>query len=301
MLVGRFLWGLGAAGPRIVSQALLRDRFSGDALARAMAIIVTVFLIVPTLAPVVGQVLLQFGSWRYTFAVGPVFGMIIAVWSTRLTESLKPADRRPIDVKSLARTVGTILATRRTLGNAFALMFMSAAFLPYLGSSERMYGEIYGRGDTFFLWFSISSIVMAAFTLLSARVVRRVGSRRTTAGVFILLLGVTVVNVVITSASDGVPAFAFFVVGTILMISLQTALTPLLTSGALDEVGHVAGTAASTIGVISLLGGALLSPLVDGAIGLTVTPFAVGFLVFSLVAALSAAWANKKNALVPVG
>ena len=102
-------------------------------------------------------------------------------------------------------------------------------------------------------------------------------------------------NLAITVGSDGVPAFAFFVVGTILMISLQTALSPLLTSGALDEVGHVAGTAASTIGVISLLGGAMLSPLVDGAIGLTVTPFAVGFLVFSLTAALAAAWANKKS------
>ena len=164
-----------------------------------------------------------------------------------------------------------------------------------------MYGEIYGRGDTIFLWFAISSIVMAGFTFLSARIVRRVGARRTTAGAFILLLSVTVVNVAITIASDGVPAFPFFVVGTILMISLQTALSPLLTSGALDEVGRVAGTAASTIGVISLLGGALLSPLVDGAIGMTVTPFVVGFLVFSAAAAGAAAWANRKRVPVLAG
>lgn len=301
LLIGRFFWGLGAAGPRIVSQALLRDRFRGDALARAMAIIVTVFLIVPTLAPVLGQALLQFGSWRYTFAVGPVFGVVVALWSTRLTETLDPSDRRSIEVRSLARTVGEILATRRTLGNAFALMLMSAAFLPYLGSSERMYGEIYDHGDTFFLWFAVSSIVMAGFTFLSARVVRRLGARRTTAWIFVLLLAVATVNVAITVGSDGVPAFAVFVVATILMISLQTALSPLLTAGALDEVGHVAGTAASTIGVISLLGGAMLSPFVDGAIGLTVTPFAVGFLVFSLVAAVAAALADKRKVPVPAG
>ena len=301
LLIGRFFWGLGAAGPRIVSQALLRDRFRGDALARAMAIVVTVFLIVPTLAPVLGQALLQFGSWRYTFAVGPVFGVVVALWSTRLTETLDPSDRRSIEVRSLARTVGEILATRRTLGNAFALMLMSAAFLPYLGSSERMYGEIYDHGDTFFLWFAVSSIVMAGFTFLSARVVRRLGARRTTAWIFVLLLAVATVNVAVNVGSDGVPAFAVFVVATILMISLQTALSPLLTAGALDEVGHVAGTAASTIGVISLLGGAMLSPFVDGAIGLTVTPFAVGFLVFSLVAAVAAAWADKRKVPVPAG
>ena len=299
LLIGRFFWGLGAAGPRIVSQALLRDRFRGDTLARAMAIIVTVFLIVPTLAPVLGQALLQFGSWRYTFAVGPVFGVIVALWSTRLTETLDPGDRRSIDVRSLVRTVGMILATRRTLGNALALMLMSAAFLPYLGSSERMCGEIYDHGDTFFLWFAASSVVMAGFTFLSARVVRRIGTRRTTVWIFALLLSVATANLAITIGSGGVPAFGVFVVATILMISLQTALSPLLTSGALDEVGHVAGTAASTIGVISLLGGAMLSPFVDGAIGSTVTPFAAGFLVFSMGASVAAAWANTRTVSIP--
>jgi DHA1 family bicyclomycin/chloramphenicol resistance-like MFS transporter len=299
LLIGRFFWGLGAAGPRIVSQALLRDRFRGDTLARAMAIIVTVFLIVPTLAPVLGQAVLQFGSWRYTFAVGPVFGVIVALWSTRLTETLDPGDRRSIDVRSLVRTVGMILATRRTLGNALALMLMSAAFLPYLGSSERMYGEIYDHGDTFFLWFAASSVVMAGFTFLSARVVRRIGTRRTTVWIFALLLSVATANLAITIGSGGVPAFGVFVVATILMISFQTALSPLLTSGALDEVGHVAGTAASTIGVISLLGGAMLSPFVDGAIGSTVTPFAAGFLVFSMGASVAAAWANTRTVSIP--
>ncbi len=301
LLVGRFFWGLGAAGPRIVSQALLRDRFRGDVLARAMAVILTVFLIVPTLAPILGQTLLHFGSWRYTFAVGPVFGIIVALWAaTRLSESLKPADRRPIDIRSLSRTVLEILKTRRTLGNAIALMVMSAAFLPYLASSERMYGEIYGRADTFFLFFAASAIVMAGFTMTSAWVVRRIGTRRTTAGAIALLLLVAVVNVTVTLVSGGVPAFVFFFVATTVLISLNTAMTPLLTSSALDEVGFAAGTAASTIGVISLLGGALLSPLVDTAIKATVTPFAVGFFVFSLVAALAVAWANKDQLLARV-
>ncbi len=295
LLVGRFFWGLGAAGPRIVSQALLRDRFRGDVLARAMAVIVTVFLIVPTLAPILGQTLLHFGSWRYTFAVGPVFGIIVALWATRLSESLKPADRRPIDIRSLSQTVLKILKTRRTLGNAIALMLMSAAFLPYLASSERMYGEIYGRANTFVLFFAASAITMAGFTMTSAWVVRRVGSRRTTAGAIILLLLVGTVNLAVTVISDGVPAFVFFFVATTLLISLNTALTPLLTSSALDEVGFAAGTAASTIGVISLVGGALLSPLVDTAIATTVTPFAIGFFVFGLIAALAVAWANKDH------
>ena len=92
LLVARFFWGLGAAGPRVVAQAILRDRLRGDALARAMAVILAIFMIVPTLAPMIGQALLQLGSWRYTFAVGPVFGILVMLWSTRLEETLDPRE-----------------------------------------------------------------------------------------------------------------------------------------------------------------------------------------------------------------
>jgi MFS family permease len=163
-----------------------------------------------------------------------------------------------------------------------------------------MYGEIYDHGDTFFLFFASSAIVMAGFTLVSARLVRLIGSRRTMAGVFILLVVASAVNLLVTTMSDGIPAFVFFFVSTTLLISLQTSLSPLLTSGALDEVGYAAGTAASAIGVISLLGGAMLSPFVDSAIGATITPFAAGFFMFSLLAAIAASWANTGRSVARV-
>jgi hypothetical protein len=108
---------------------------------------------------------------------------------------------------------------------------------------------------------------------------------------FVALMTVGVVDLAVTIASDGVPSFAFFVVATTLLISLETALTPMLTATALDEVGYAAGTAASTIGAIRLLGGAMRSPRGDPAIDTTVKPFAAGFLVFGAVAALATAWA----------
>ena len=143
------------------------------------------------------------------------------------------------------------------------------------------------------MFFAASSVVMAGFTVISIWFVRRIGARRTTAGTLVLLVVVATVNLTVTVNSTGVPSFVFFFVATTLMISLNTVLSPLLTSGALDEVGWAAGTAASTIGFISLMGGALLSPLVDTAIQSTVTPFAAGFLMFSLIAALSVMWADK--------
>ncbi len=295
MLAGRFLCGLGAAGPRIVSQAMLRDRFRGDALARAMALILTVFLIVPTLAPLLGQAVLQLGSWRYTFAIGPIFGTVIVLWSTRVSESLQPSMRQPLDPRSIVRSMGAVVHTRTALGNTIALMLIFAAFLPYLASSERMYGQVYDHGNRFALFFAATAIVMAGFTLTTMWVVKRVGTRRTTMGVLSLLVVTAAANVAITLYADGVPVFAFFVVATTVVVSLNTAVTPLLTSRALDDVGHIAGTAASTIGAISFIGSSLLSPIVDSTIENTVTPFALGFLVLAVAATGAAIWADRSE------
>jgi DHA1 family bicyclomycin/chloramphenicol resistance-like MFS transporter len=182
LLLGWFFWGLGAAGPRVVSQAMLRDRYRGDLLARAMAIILTIFLIVPTLAPVLGQALLHLGSWRYTFAVGPAFGTVVTLWPTRVTESLEESMRLPLDLRSIGRAAAEVLRTPTALGNTVALMMLTAAFLPYLASSERMYGEVYERGSQFFLWFAPTSVVMAGFTLATTTIVTRLGTRRTAMG-----------------------------------------------------------------------------------------------------------------------
>jgi len=296
LLLGRFFWGLGAAGPRVVSQAMLRDRFKGDELARAMAIILTVFLVVPTLAPIIGQALLELGQWRYTFAVGPVFATIVALWSTRATESLEVDKRRAIDVRSIGRAVTEVLRTPSAIGNTLAIMMMTAAFLPYLASSERMYGEVYGRDSEFFLWFAATSIVMAGFTMSAAKSVKRFGTKRTTIGLLVLLVAATSINLLVTDFAGGVPSFAFFFVSTTIVVSLNTALSPLLASRALNDVGHIAGTAASTIGGLSFLGASFLAPFVDSAIEHTITPFAVGCFAFSVAALAFAFLADRLKA-----
>ncbi|MEM7517969.1 MAG: hypothetical protein AAF368_13725, partial [Planctomycetota bacterium] len=156
-------------------------------------------------------------------------------------------------------------------------------------SSERIYGEIYGRGSQFFLWFAATSVVMAGFTFATGKVVARLGTTRALRGVMALLVAASLMQCVAAFMTDGVPSFAFFFVTTTIMVSLNTAMTPLLTSRALSDVGHLAGTAASTIGGIGLIGSALLSPWVDDAIGSTITPFSAGYLLFS-VCAVACAW-----------
>jgi len=55
LLLGRFLQGVGVAGPRTITLALVRDRFEGREMARVMSLIMAVFILVPVVAPALGH------------------------------------------------------------------------------------------------------------------------------------------------------------------------------------------------------------------------------------------------------
>ena len=89
MFLGRFLQGIGASGPRIMVSALVRDCFSGRAMARVMSLVFTVFMMVPILAPMLGQALLWLGPWQYIFVMYICVSAVLAIWVyLRLQETL---------------------------------------------------------------------------------------------------------------------------------------------------------------------------------------------------------------------
>jgi DHA1 family bicyclomycin/chloramphenicol resistance-like MFS transporter len=303
LLLGRFIWGLGSAGSRTVAQAIMRDRFVGDALARGMAVIVTIFLIVPTVAPLLGQAVLNLGSWRYTFAIGPIFAALVLLWTIRLDETLAEKKRRSIAPREIGNAVKIVMTTPSAVGSIVALTATTGAFLPYLGSAERIFSLIYGRGDQFALWFALNAALMGAFTMLSAWLVKKAGASVIRTLWLTALLALSALYVVIALATDGVPSFFVFYVMTTLVLMFETAAYPLLTSSALNDVGQVAGTAASLVGAISFVGGAFLAELVNRAIGDTVTPLAVGFVIAAGVAITAneiGTRAQESRAHVPV-
>jgi len=293
LLLGRFVWGLGSAGSRTTAHAIMRDRFSGDALARGMAVVVTIFLIVPTLAPLIGQAVLGLGSWRWTFAIGPLFAILVYIWTFRLEETLKAEHKRSVAPREIARSVLAVLRTPSALASIIALTATTGAFLPYLGSSERIFDLIYDRGDEFAAWFALNAALMGGFTMASGWVVKRIGAHKTRKLWLMSLLAASVIFLAISLATGGVPGFFVFYTLTAVVLALETAATPLLTSRALDEVGHVAGTAASLVGAISLIGGAQLARFVDRAIDDTITPFAVGFTIAALIAVAINEWGSR--------
>lgn len=58
-------------------------------------------------------------------------------------------------------------------------------------------------------------------------------------------------------------------------------------------VGHIAGTAAAVIGAVVMASGALLGRIVDSQVTDSVTPFMVGFAIFSAIGWVAALDARR--------
>lgn len=286
-LVGRAIWGGAAAGPRTISLAITRDAYEGDLMARIMSLTSAVFLLVPIVAPGVGELVLAFGSWRWTTAVGAGLGIIASLWLTRLDETLRPDDVLPLEFGRVARAGRAVLSNRSTMLFTMAALLGYGAFFPWLGSSVQMIGEIYDRPGQFAILFGANAIVMAVTIVAVERLVRRFSTYPVLLAVSALVVPVAIINVVVVMRADGVPSFWLWFASVTVLTALNSGSTPLMQTLAMEPMGKIAGTASSVTGAIVFMGGALLGSVIDGAIDTTVTPFGAGFLIFGSIAFLA--------------
>ena len=285
LLASRVLWGIGCAAPRTISQAMIRDKFEGDDMARVMAIVQTIFFVGPVLAPVIGDLLVRAGgSWRLTQLFGLAIAIVVWLWSFRITESLNSANKRDLSFSGTKQGLRVVCGNRVTIGYALTLLFSGGAFYSFLSSSELIISEVFEKPTWFVPYFSITMGVMAAVALTGSRVVGRIGARRLGHGALAFQLGVSFLMLALALSTDGVPPVGLWMVLMTAQIAAMVVMMPTMTTLALEPMEALAGTAASTIGFITLAIGALLGAIVDRQITSTVTPLAVGYALYTSLA-----------------
>ena len=293
VLVSRFIWGVGAAAPRVVAISMVRDAYEGEAMARTMSVIMSIFVLVPVVAPSVGALILNVASWRWVFGACALFAVAMALWTLRLPESLKPENRLPLRFDSISTAAKTVLKNRQTVGYALAMTFVFGVFMSYLASSELIVSDVFDRAEQFPYIFGGLAAVMGAAMLANAAIVSRVGLRRLVRAVLVLYVTGAIGLVVLAVVTDGVPAFWIFLIGLAFMLSMHAILIPNFSTLAMNPMGKVAGTAAALIGTISTAGGAALGSVLDRTFDGTVLPFTLGLLGYGIVAAGFVWWAEK--------
>ena len=295
LLAFRFIWGVGAAGSRVVATAIIRDSFEGTRMAKAMSQIMAVFVMAPVFAPSIGAGLIIVFSWRSIFWFCVICAGIIVVWSMRLPETLTEANRRPLEFRSITAGFGTVLLNPITSGYTFATLFLQGVFSAYLGSSERLIGEIFGRPDQFPLIFGAIAILFAVGAVINGQVVGIFGMKRLIHVMSGAVLVMSVALVAISVTADGTPNFWIFMPMLGVMLAMFMFLMPNLNTAALEPMGDLAGTASSLTGAGRIAGGALLGAVVDSQVTNTTTPFAVAIVLFAIGAIASIVWAEREQ------
>jgi len=300
VFAARFVWGVGGAGPRVVALAIVRDSFRGEEMARVMSFIMSIFVLVPIFAPAVGAGIIAFFPWRALFLFCVLYVGLLALWSRRLPETLHPEFRRPIALRPVWEATKVVVRNRQTFGYTLALTALFGVFTSYLGTSEIIVSEVFGRPAQFPLVFGGIAAVMGTMMLFNAKLIGRFGVRPLTHGVLFAYVAFGVVLVGIASVSDGRPGFWTFILPLAGILAMFGLTLPNVNTIAMDPMGPVAGTASAIIGTVSMAVGAVLGAFLDAAFDGTVRPLSWGFLGYGLLAFAFVLWAERGRLFRPL-
>ena len=261
-------------------------------MARVIAVMMGVFMLGPVVAPIVGQGILTLGSWEWVFGSALILAAVQLLWTRRFGETLDPANRRPLEPMEIVRGFRIVFSNRSTVGYTGALTFGFGAFIVFLGSSQPVIDLIYGRADQFALWFGVASVLMAVAFFSVNRFIERHGAHRVAVAVTVATIASGLALVVISMMQDGVPGFFVWFALIAVASSSVTLLTPTCYSLGLEPMGDLAGTASGVMGFVSTAVGSVLAAIVDASIVGTVTPMALGYVFYGLIALGFLMWAG---------
>lgn len=298
LLGARLVWGLGAAAPGALRTAIARDLFEGDQMARIVTAVTAVFMIGPIFVPLVGQLILTVAPWPTVFFAAMAMSVVAMAWTLWFGESLPVEQQRPLRVRPLANAAALVFRTRVTIGHIVAQTFSGAALFIFLGSSQPIIDQIYGREEQFVFFFGAGGILMVVSLLINNRLIARHGARPMVRAVSSALVVITTVGLTVTLLSDGQPSIWVWFGFIALSNAMITTITPMCSALALQPMGALAGTASSILGVMTFAGGAVLAAIVDAQVDTTVTPMALGYAAYAIGCAIALRWAGDPEQAV---
>ncbi|SFR39429.1 MFS transporter, DHA1 family, bicyclomycin/chloramphenicol resistance protein [Yoonia tamlensis] len=292
MLFARVVQGLGAAGPRVVAMALVRDLYSGREMARIMSFVMLVFSIVPALAPTVGHYIILGFGWRGIFGAFVVFAAAVLTWLlARQPETLTPENRRPMRVTSIIAAVREMFMHHTARLSILVQTLTFGMLFTVISSTQQVFDQTFGKGEQFHLWFGGIAICASSASVINARLVVRLGMRAIIKAMYTAQIFLTLMLIAVT-LFDGpywlsFGAYVIWVLGNFFQAGLSIGN---LNALAMEEMGHIAGLAASVIAAVATVGAVIIAAPV--ALMFDGTPMPMAYA--ALVCAGLALWLTTK-------
>ncbi|MEX0923677.1 MAG: multidrug effflux MFS transporter [Rhodovibrionaceae bacterium] len=278
LLVARFAQGVGSAAPRVIALAAVRDCYGGRRMARIISLAVIIFMVVPVVAPSIGQLVLLAASWQalFGFLVFAAFAIFLVCFRF-LPETLPRQSRRAIRLDLISEALRSMLGSRQTIGYMLSAGVFFGAFFGFVNSAQQVLGETLGMGRWFPLVFAATASSIAISSFVNSRLVERLGMR--TLGHWATLIFLAIALAMLLLAILGqLTAFVFLPLLTTSMLLVGIVFAN-FNALAMEPQQKVAGFASSVVGAVTILlgagGGYLIGQAYDG----TLFPLVIGFVL----------------------
>ncbi len=298
LLALRFVQGIGAAATRVISVSVVRDVYGGRMMAEVMSLVMMVFMIVPVIAPSVGQLIMIFAEWHMIFVAICIFAVFVATLVIiKLPETLHEDYRRPFTPAAIVEGFRIVLTNRTALFYTLAMSFIFGGLFGFINSAQQILVGVYGLGVWFPLAFAGFAGLMAVASFANSRLVNRYGMRRLS---HTALVGFTLASLVwIVAASVTTLPFWLFVVIYCCAMFQFGLIGANFNAMAMEPLGRVAGTASSVLGFTQTIVGSLIGALIGQAFDGTVRPLAFGFFTVAIIGFIFVLIAEKGKLFHP--
>tara|TARA_B100001063_G_scaffold231227_1_gene245163 strand:- start:1928 stop:3208 length:1281 start_codon:yes stop_codon:yes gene_type:complete len=291
MLIGRVLQGFGAAACRVVTIAMMRDKYDGKEMAKIMSLIMMVFIMVPALAPSVGQLILFVADWHGIFVVLFILALASVIWlHTRQDETLAVEKRAPFSLTNIKR--GMIETIKHPESRTYTLGagIMFGAFVGYLSSSQQILQVQYGTGELFSLYFGALALAIGFSSFANSKLVMKMSMQTLCIAALSVVFSTSIVFFIyaeFVNENPGLLSFMLYMLSTFFCFGI---LFGNFNSLAVHPLGHIAGVATSVIStvqtLISVMVGSYIGQHYDG----TIIPLILGFTICSGITLSLVVW-----------
>lgn len=298
LLIGRFIQGLGVAAPYVSAISIVRDKYTGNEMARIMSLVMLIFIMVPALAPSLGQAVLLVSSWRYIFVLYIVYAAVIGLWIFfRLEETLPKTHRIQLSVSGFLDGFKEVISNRQTMRYTLCMGLFFGSFIGYLNSSQQIFQELFNTGKLFTVYFGVLALLFGAASMVNARFVEKWGMDylcNRAVRCLIISSGIFLVLQMLV-----LPTLWMFLIYAAVVFFCFGLVFGNINAMAMEPMGHVAGIASAVIGACS----SILSMIIGTTIGQfyngTLVPITCGFLILSTISLLILSIAQARKPAEP--
>ena len=295
MIVGRIAQGIGLSAPRTISIAMIRDRFSGNYMAKVMSFVVAIFILVPVVAPALGKIMLDLYGWQSIFYSQLLFGLAVMLWLwKRQPETLKKENKRDFKLSLLIAGLKEFIKHKNAVIFTFFSGCITGSFMVYLSASQLIFEQQYNLKDEFPFIFAGIALFIGIATFLNGTFVVRLGMFKLVSIFTIIFTLIPFVYIFLYSGETNPSIYVL-----VTFFGLQFFAVAFLFGNtralAMEPIGHIAGIGAAINGFVSTIMAVPIATLIGSFINTTALPLFIGFFVCGVIALLLIQYLNFSN------